>query len=93
MNLPGESVAEPTANLRHLALEILLRLAALAGDDPESADGERGGEQQPGDVRRGAGDHGRDQGAQPDAPASASAAVAKTPCTSLAMAWASASRS
>ena len=66
MNLPGESVAEPTADLRHLALEISLRLAALAGDDPESADGERGGQQQPGDVRRGAGDHGRHQGPQPD---------------------------
>ena len=64
MNLAGETVAEPGAELGDASAEIALGLAALARDDLEAAHGERGREQEAGHIGRGAGHHRHHQGAQ-----------------------------
>jgi hypothetical protein len=66
MHLPREPLAQPGAQLGDAPREITLRLAALARDHVEAANGERGSEQESGHIGHGAREEGDDQRAQPE---------------------------
>ena len=86
-------LTQPAAEVGDPLREVALRLAPTARDEIEPADGEHARQQQAGHVGDGTGEKRDHQRAEPSAPTWASAVVAKVPCTSLAMARASASRS